>query len=52
VTKDIPSGSFISGSPHLEIQAWRKAWASIPQLYDLIREVRKLKKRVEELENK
>jgi len=52
VTKDIPSGSFISGSPHLEIQAWRKAWASIPQLYDLIREVRKLKKRVIELENK
>ena len=52
VTKDIPSGSFISGSPHLEIKAWRKAWASIPQLFDLIREVRKLKKRVEELENK
>jgi UDP-3-O-[3-hydroxymyristoyl] glucosamine N-acyltransferase len=52
VTKDIASGSFISGSPHLEIKAWRKAWASIPQLYDLIREVRKLKKRIEELENK
>jgi UDP-3-O-[3-hydroxymyristoyl] glucosamine N-acyltransferase len=52
VTKDIPSGSFVSGSPHLEIKAWRKAWASIPQLYDLIREVRKLKKRIEELENK
>ncbi len=52
VTKDIPSDSFISGSPHLEIKAWRKAWASIPQLFDLIREVRKLKKRVEELENK
>lgn len=52
VTKDIPSGSFVSGSPHLEIKAWRKAWASIPQLYELIREVRKLKKRIEELENK
>jgi len=52
VTKDISSDSFVSGSPHLEIRAWRKAWASIPQLYDLIREVRKLKKRVEELENK
>lgn len=50
VTKDVPSGSFVSGSPHLEIKAWRKAWASIPQLYDLIREVRKLKKRIEELE--
>jgi len=52
VTKDVPSGSFISGSPHLEVKTWRKAWASIPQLYELIREMRKLKKRIEELENK
>jgi UDP-3-O-[3-hydroxymyristoyl] glucosamine N-acyltransferase len=52
VTKDVASGSFVSGSPHLEIKTWRKAWASIPQLYDLIREVRKLKKRIEELEHK
>jgi len=52
VTKDVPSGSFVSGSPHLDIKIWRKAWASIPQLYDLIREVRKLRKRVGELEKK
>jgi len=52
VTKDVPSGSFVSGSPHLDIKDWRKAWASIPQLYELIREVRKLRKRVEELEKK
>ncbi|MBN1222907.1 MAG: UDP-3-O-(3-hydroxymyristoyl)glucosamine N-acyltransferase [Candidatus Aminicenantes bacterium] len=50
VTKDVVSGSFVSGSPHLDIRSWRKAWASIPQLFDLIREVRKLRKRVEELE--
>jgi UDP-3-O-[3-hydroxymyristoyl] glucosamine N-acyltransferase len=52
ITKDLPSGSFVSGSPHLDIRVWRKAWAAIPQLYDLFREFRKLKKRVEDLENK
>lgn len=52
ITKNLPSGSFVSGSPHLDIRVWRKAWAAIPQLYDLIREIRKLKNRVEELENK
>ena len=52
ITKDLPSGSFVSGSPHLDIRTWRKAWAAIPQLYDLFREFRKLKKRVQELENK
>lgn len=52
ITKNLPSGSFVSGSPHLDIRVWRKAWAAIPQLYDLIREFRKLKKRIEELEKK
>jgi UDP-3-O-[3-hydroxymyristoyl] glucosamine N-acyltransferase len=52
ITKNLPSGSFVSGSPHLDIKVWRKAWAAIPQLYDLIREIRKLKKRIEDLENK
>jgi UDP-3-O-[3-hydroxymyristoyl] glucosamine N-acyltransferase len=52
ITKNLPTGSFVSGSPHLDIRVWRKAWAAIPQLYDLIREFRKIKKRIEELENK
>jgi UDP-3-O-[3-hydroxymyristoyl] glucosamine N-acyltransferase len=52
ITKNLSPGSFVSGSPHLDIRVWRKAWAAIPQLYDLIREFRKLKKRIEELENK
>ncbi len=52
VTKNLPSGSFVSGSPHLDIRTWRKAWAAIPKLYDLIREVRKLKERIKALENK
>jgi UDP-3-O-[3-hydroxymyristoyl] glucosamine N-acyltransferase len=52
VTKSIPANSIVSGSPHLDIREWRKAWVSIPQLYDLLKEIRKLKKRIEQLENK
>ena len=52
VTKDIPANSIVAGIPHLDIKDWRKAWASIPHLYDLLREIRKLKKRIEEIEKK
>jgi UDP-3-O-[3-hydroxymyristoyl] glucosamine N-acyltransferase len=52
VTKNIPAGSTVAGIPHLDIQEWRKAWVSIPRLYDLLKEIKKLKKRVETLENK
>lgn len=50
VTKSVPADSIIAGIPHLDIREWRKAWVSIPQLYDLIKEIKKLKKRVETLE--
>jgi UDP-3-O-[3-hydroxymyristoyl] glucosamine N-acyltransferase len=50
VTKDIPAHSVVAGVPHLDIKDWRKAWASIPQLYDLLKEIKKLKKKIEELE--
>ena len=52
VSNSVPPGAMVSGSPHLDIRIWRKAWASIPKLYDLIKEFRRLKKRVEELEAK
>jgi UDP-3-O-[3-hydroxymyristoyl] glucosamine N-acyltransferase len=52
VTNDIPSGSFVSGSPHLDVRVWRKFWACAPQLYDLIKDVKKLRARVEELEKR
>ena len=42
----------VSGSPHLDIQDWRKFWAAAPRLYDLIKEFKRLKARVEELEKK
>lgn len=50
VTKNIPANSIVSGSPHLDIRDWRKAWVSIPQLYDLLKEIKRLRKRIETLE--
>jgi len=50
VTKKIPPGAFVSGSPHLDIRDWRKFWALAPQLYDIVKDFKKLKARVEELE--
>ena len=52
VTKDIPANTMVSGSPHLDIQVWRKAWAAIPRLYDLLKEVKQLKKEIESLKSK
>lgn len=52
VTKDIPAHSMVAGIPHLEIREWRKAWASIPQLYEWLKEIKRLKKKIEELERK
>jgi UDP-3-O-[3-hydroxymyristoyl] glucosamine N-acyltransferase len=52
ITKSIPPGSMVAGAPHFEIKEWRKVWASIPQLYELIREVRRLKKQIKRLESK
>ncbi len=49
VTKDIPANTMVSGSPHLDIQVWRKAWAAIPRLYDLLKEVKQIKKEIESL---
>ena len=51
VTKNVPSGAKIGGTPHQDIKAWRRAYGSLPRLHELIREVRKLKKRIEELED-
>jgi len=52
VTKNVPEKAVIAGIPHLDIREWRKAWVSIPRLYDLIKEVKRLKKKIEALEKK
>lgn len=52
IMKNIPSNSFVAGSPHLDIRDMRKIWVVLPQLYDFVKNIKKLKKKVEELEKK
>jgi UDP-3-O-[3-hydroxymyristoyl] glucosamine N-acyltransferase len=52
VTGNVPARAIVSGSPHLDIRDWRKFWASAPRLYEIAREFKRLKSRVEELEKK
>ncbi len=50
VTKDVPARAMVAGIPHVDIREWRKFWAAAPRLYDLVKEVKRLRERVEELE--
>jgi len=50
ITKDVPAGAFVAGIPHLDIHDWRKIWALLPQLYDFIKDFKKLNAKVEGLE--
>lgn len=52
IAKDVPAKSFIGGIPSLDIKEWRKFWISAPHLYGLLREVKKLKKKIEAMEKK
>ncbi len=47
ITNNIPANAMVSGSPHLDIRTWRKAWAAIPELYGLLKEFRRLKKKID-----
>ena len=49
---DIPANARYSGSPAFEAGAWLRAITGFPKLPELIRTVRELKKRVEELASK
>lgn len=46
---DVPAGLAISGSPAFDASLWRRAVAAFPKLPELIKTVRELRKRVEEL---
>lgn len=50
VISDVPENTMVAGYPHMDIKEWRQTWASVRHTRELIRELRKLKKRVEELE--
>jgi len=52
VIGDIPSNSVVAGYPHQDIREWRKSSLMLSKLYDLFKEVKRLNKKVEELETK
>jgi UDP-3-O-[3-hydroxymyristoyl] glucosamine N-acyltransferase len=47
---DVPSGTCISGSPAFDVAEWRRAVTAFPRLPELLRTLRELKRRVEQLE--
>lgn len=50
VVRDVPADTMVSGSPHMDIRTWRKANVAFPQLYDLLKEVKQIKKKLDSLE--
>jgi UDP-3-O-[3-hydroxymyristoyl] glucosamine N-acyltransferase len=48
---DVPAGARISGSPAFAANEWLRAITAFPKLPELLKTVRELKKRVEQLEN-
>lgn len=52
VSGNVQPGSIIAGYPHRDIIEWRKIWATLSRIRPMMKEVNKLKKRLEKLENK
>jgi len=51
IARDVPAGAVVAGTPEQDVRDWRKASVLLPQLYDLVKDIKKLKARVEELES-
>jgi len=52
VMRDIPSGSMVAGIPTVDIKEWRKVCVLLTQLAETFKEIRKLRDRVQALEEK
>ena len=50
VTRDLEAGETVSGAPAIPHRDWLRMVAALPRVPDLLRELRRLEKRVEELE--
>jgi len=48
---DVPPGTSISGSPAFPAAEWRRAVTAFPKLPEILKDLRQLKKRIEELEH-
>jgi UDP-3-O-[3-hydroxymyristoyl] glucosamine N-acyltransferase len=47
VTGNLPPGAFVAGCPHLDIRVWRKFWALAPQMYDIVKDFKRLRARLD-----
>ena len=52
VMKDLPANSIVAGTPQMDIKKFMKTIASLPQIPELLKTVRSLKAKIEELEKK
>ena len=50
VSRDVEAGATVSGSPAIDHRDWLRLSAALPRLPELVRELRRLEKRVAELE--
>ena len=50
VTNDVADGETVSGTPAIPHREWLRMSVAMPKIADLLREVRRRTKRVEELE--
>jgi UDP-3-O-[3-hydroxymyristoyl] glucosamine N-acyltransferase len=48
---DVPAGSRISGSPAFAATEWLRAITAFPKLPEILKTVRELRKRIEQLEH-
>ena len=52
IMKDIPPNSRVAGSPHLDSRTYMKIIAALPQIPELLKTVKSLKVKIEELDKK
>jgi UDP-3-O-[3-hydroxymyristoyl] glucosamine N-acyltransferase len=52
VSRDLEDGETVSGSPAIPHRDWLRMSAALPRLPELLKELRKLQNRVEELEKR
>ena len=50
ITNDVKPNTIVAGFPDMEAQEWRRMIAAQRHLTDMVKNIRDLKKRVEELE--
>jgi UDP-3-O-[3-hydroxymyristoyl] glucosamine N-acyltransferase len=52
IGSDVEAGAVVSGSPAFDAKTWRRAITAFPRLPDLIKQVRQLEQKVEDLERR